>query len=268
MLKLSIITINYNNLPGLKVTIDSVLAQSYSNFEYIIIDGNSTDGSKEFINDHNEKFSYWVSEKDGGVYNAMNKGILKANGEYCLFLNSGDYLAHPEILEHVFKLNLSEDIVYGDMLLEDSNGNRTLSKQPAYLTFEHFISSTVWHPVSFIKRSLFLKYGFYNEQYKIVSDYDFFLKTIIVNQVSYKHVSLPISVYKVEGISSVKENEELHFSERKKVLETYFPLSVIEAGKQLEAFHGSKIIVVYKWFQKHPQLLKVASRISSFLKKG
>ncbi len=263
MLKLSIITINYNNLPGLTVTIDSVLKQSYSNFEYIIIDGNSTDGSKELIEQYGTRFSYWVSEQDTGVYHAMNKGILKANGEYCLFLNSGDYLVHPEILHQLFTLPFQEDIVYGDLLLEDETKNRTLSKQPSVLTFEHFISSTLWHPVSFIKKSLFVKYGLYNEALKIVADYDFFLKTIIVNQVSYKYIPLPISVYNIHGISSAKENEHIHLLERKKVLETYFPVSVIEAGKKLEALNGSKIITLYNWFQKHPGLLRIISKCSS-----
>ena len=265
MLKLSIITINYNNRSGLEKTIDSVLKQSYTNFEYIVIDGNSTDGSKELIEKHGTQFSYWISEKDTGVYNAMNKGILKATGEYCLFLNSGDYLADPEILDQVFSLTFNEDIVYGDMLLEDPAANKTVSTQPAILTFEHFISSTLWHPASFIKKSLFFKYGLYNEELKIVSDYDFFLKTIIVNHVTYKYIPLAISIYNVQGISSAKENEQIHLAERKKVLETYFPLSVIEAGKRLEALNGSKIITVYKWLQKHPRLLKMISGFSSFV---
>lgn len=266
MLKLSIITINYNNLPGLKVTMDSVLKQSYTNFEYIVIDGNSTDGSKELIQEYSNKLAYWVSEKDAGIYNAMNKGISKAKGEYCLFLNSDDYLVHPEVLDQVFKLNLSEDIIYGDMLLEDTKHNKTLSTQPSKLTFEHFISSTIWHPVSFIKTNLFFKYGLYNEQLKIVSDYEFFLKTLIVNQVSYKYIAIPVTVYKIAGMSSLKENEPAHLLEREKVLETYFPVTVIETAKKLEALNGSEIIKIYTWLQSHPGLLKTISRISSFLR--
>lgn len=267
MIKLSIITINYNNLSGLKKTIESVLHQSYVNFEYIVIDGNSTDGSKEYIQGLSDKFSYWVSEKDSGVYNAMNKGIIKATGEYCLFLNSGDYFVDAGILQQVFKSDPKADIVYGDMLLEDANNHRTLSPQPSILTFEHFLSSTVWHPVSFIKRSLFTTYGLYNEELKIVSDYDFFLKTIIVHEVSYQHLPIAISVYKVDGISSAKENEQLHFAERKKVLETYFPLRVIETAKKIETFKGSRIIKIFSGIEKHPRLLKVVSKIYSFFRK-
>ena len=267
MIKLSIITINYNNLSGLRLTMDSVLKQTYTNIEYIVIDGDSTDGSKDLIREYSDKLSYWVSEKDGGIYNAMNKGVSKAKGEYCLFLNSDDYLVHERVLEQLFKLNFTEDIVYGDMYMEDSMNTKTLSVQPQKLTFEHFISSTLWHPASFIKTALFFKYGFYNEQLKIVSDYEFFLKTIIVNQVSYKHVDMAISVYKVVGMSSKKENEELHLLERKKVQEMYFPISVIETAKKLEALNGSKVIKVYSWLQKHPGILKVISRFSSIFGK-
>ena len=267
MIRLSIITINYNNLSGLKKTVESVLSQSYSNFEYIVIDGNSTDGSKEYIQSLDGKFAYWISENDTGVYNAMNKGILKAKGEYCLFLNSGDYLVNQEILKKVFAVNYAEDIVYGDMLLEEGNNKRILSTQPSTLTFEHFLSSSLWHPVSFIKTVLFEKYGFYNEAFKIVSDYEFFLKTIIIHNVSYRHVPITISVYKVEGISSFKENEPLNLAERKKVLETHFPLSVIETAQRLEALNGSRVIKVYRIFQKYPGLLKQISKIASILKK-
>ncbi|MBQ3836958.1 MAG: glycosyltransferase, partial [Treponema sp.] len=112
---ISIITINYNNKDGLKKTIDSVAAQTFQGYEHIIVDGGSTDGSAEVIKDalKNKDYaahvSYWCSEKDGGIYPAMNKGVERAGGEYCLMLNSGDYLAGKSILEKAAKSFWTED---------------------------------------------------------------------------------------------------------------------------------------------------------------
>ena len=89
-MKYSIITINYNHIEGLKRTIDSVISQTSSNYEYIIIDGGSTDGSVNIIKEYKEHLVYWISEKDNGVYHAMNKGVAQAQGDYCIFMNSGD----------------------------------------------------------------------------------------------------------------------------------------------------------------------------------
>ncbi|MEP7170167.1 MAG: glycosyltransferase, partial [Bacteroidota bacterium] len=97
----SIITVNLNNAAGLKKTIESVVTQTFNDVEYIIIDGASTDGSKEVIKNYETKISYWVSEKDTGIYNAMNKAIKKAKAEYCLFLNSGDSLTNKKVLNDV-----------------------------------------------------------------------------------------------------------------------------------------------------------------------
>ena len=98
---LSIITINYNDKEGLARTMNSVLSQTYTDFEYIVIDGGSNDGSKTIIEQHQDQLGYWVSEPDSGIYNAMNKGIAKANGEYILFLNSGDVLIDDTIIKYV-----------------------------------------------------------------------------------------------------------------------------------------------------------------------
>src|SRR5690242_21925905 len=98
-LKLSIITVNFNNAAGLQRTMDSAFHQTFTDYEYVIIDGGSTDGSKDLIKNHANKLVYWVSEKDNGVYQAMNKGIVRAKGDYLLFLNSGDYLLHERILD-------------------------------------------------------------------------------------------------------------------------------------------------------------------------
>ena len=115
-MKLSIITINYNHKEGLLKTIKSVVNQTYHDIEYIVIDGGSTDGSVDVVKQYEDSISYWVSEPDCGIYNAMNKGVAKATGEYCLFLNSGDSLHGTDsILEFVSKLS-GEDLLMGRVM--------------------------------------------------------------------------------------------------------------------------------------------------------
>ena len=111
--KLSVITINYNNKNGLIKTINSVINQTYKDFEFIIIDGGSTDGSLEVIQEYSGQINYWVSEPDNGIYHAMNKGIVMAKGEYCNFMNSGDCFFDEQVLKNAFSHNLSVDIFIG-----------------------------------------------------------------------------------------------------------------------------------------------------------
>ena len=168
-MKLSLITINRNNVEGLRKTIKSVIAQTLDGFEYIVIDGASTDGSVDVIKQYENKISYWVSEPDKGIYNAMNKGIARAQGEYVLFLNSGDYLVDKNVLVNVVAYELKEDIVYGEQLVE-KNGSlqKTLFLEPESISFYSFIKSSLPHQCTFIRKNLFDKIGLYNESNKIV----------------------------------------------------------------------------------------------------
>jgi len=136
--KLSIITVNLNNAEGLRKTIESVVSQTYTDYEYIIIDGGSTDGCVEIIKQYEDKITYWVSEPDKGIYNAMNKGILKAKGEYCQFLNSGDWLIKESILHDIFSILPIADIIYGNEQTE--KGIRTYPENPSFNFFskKHF----------------------------------------------------------------------------------------------------------------------------------
>ena len=227
-MKLSVITINRNNADGLDKTIQSVISQSYKDYEYIVIDGNSTDHSIDIIKKYNSNINYWVSETDNGIYNAMNKGIAKANGNYVLFLNSGDYLVNNNVLKSVFEKQQTADIIYGNMQIDWGNGKITFGKMPDKITFKQMYIDTLWHPVSFIKKTLFDKYGLYNEIYKVVADYDFFFKVIIINNVTTYHVNLDIAMYNLNGLSSLLENKALEQAERRKVIESYLPQSIID----------------------------------------
>ena len=240
MPKLSIITINYNNAEGLQKTIESVIPQTFKDYEYLVIDGGSNDGSKGIIEKFNTKINYWISEKDKGIYNAMNKGINQAQGEYCLFLNSGDFLCTSKVLEEVFAINSTADIIYGNMMIDWGNGTKTEGIMPDTITAQQMYNDTLWHPVSFIKRELFEKYGLYNEDYKMVADYDFFFKTIIEKKVSTKHIPLLVSEYNVNGFSSKAENKVIEREERKKVIQSYLSQEEIKYFENLTQKRNQK----------------------------
>lgn len=226
MPKFSIITINYNNCEGLQKTMDSVFNQTFHDFEYIVIDGGSNDGSKELIESNSSRITKWISEKDTGIYNAQNKGAKLATGEYCLFLNSGDYLADNDVLKKVSKNIMTEDFIYGDLLLESEAGEVTKGISPDRLGVYHFMISTLWHPCTFIKRDVFLKYGYYKESYKITGDYEFFIRTILKNKLKYKHIHAYVTVFNTSGIGSADVNRKLQEEEREQSwLENYSPLS-------------------------------------------
>jgi glycosyltransferase involved in cell wall biosynthesis len=233
MPKLSIITINYNNLEGLKRTVESVVNQTWQEFEYIIIDGGSTDGSAAYIESQNAHFDFWVSEPDKGIYNAMNKGIAKATGEYLLFLNSGDHLYNDNILEENRKFLVEKDLVYFDLNFVD-NANSKIGIYPEQLSFSHFINDTLPHPATFIKSSLFCKVGLYDESLKIVSDWKFFILALFKNNCSYIKVNAILSTYYLDGISSDLINREIIDKERRLVLNYNFNGYVEDVNQLLE----------------------------------
>lgn len=223
MLKLSIITINYNNLGGLKKTFESVFNQTWKDFEYIVIDGGSTDGSKELIVQNADKIDYWVSEPDKGIYNAMNKGIKVANGEYLLFLNSGDWLVADVILNKVYSELGDTDILYGFLNIIEKD-RVWIKKYPSNLELHYFHYDTLPHSGgSFIKKKCFDRIGLYDEDLKIVSDWKWFLIAIFKYKVSYKCISEVIGNFEYgDGLSSKAENRLLRLNERRMTFEAEF----------------------------------------------
>jgi glycosyltransferase involved in cell wall biosynthesis len=212
-IKISIITLNFNNLSGLKKTFSSVLAQNYANFEFIIIDGGSTDGSKEYLQENSSKIDYWVSEPDRGVYHAMNKGLEKATGTYCLFLNSGDYLFDNLVLDKVKKSIISTvAMCYGLISWEDSgllwNPRRDI------LYFEMVTSSLIPHQGVFFNTSMLKEIGGYKEEYRVISDWGAMLQLLEKGFATQK-LDAVISICEAQGISASLEqrakSERFHF---------------------------------------------------------
>jgi len=201
MNKISIITVNYNDAPGLEKTILSIVNQTNLPYEFIIIDGNSTDGSKEVIEKYKDVFSYWVSEPDTGIYNAMNKGIKVATGDYLLFMNSGDVLIDDKNILNTCQEKLKEDIIAFDCLLEKEGeivGRRTHIERP---TLFYVYKKGFKHQSTFIKLNLFQKFGLYNEKYKIASDYEFWIRCFLNSKTTFRSFSTAIAVFQLGGIS-------------------------------------------------------------------
>jgi glycosyltransferase involved in cell wall biosynthesis len=229
MSKLSIITINYNNLEGLKKTVECVVNQTWRDFQYIVIDGGSTDGSAAYIESQSEYIDYWVSEPDKGIYNAMNKGIVVAAGEYLLFLNSGDDLKNSKSLKEIFIHLEFYDIIYFDINVVGIDANY-IKKCPEVLNFNYLYSQTLPHQSTFVKRELFKKVGYYDENLKIVSDWKFFIMAIVEFKATYKYFNTAFSTFYLGGLSSQYD----YSYERNLVIKEYFKDQ--ERLLRLEAF--------------------------------
>jgi glycosyltransferase involved in cell wall biosynthesis len=238
MPKLSIITVNLNNLTGLQKTMESVFAQTFTDYEYIIIDGGSTDGSKEEIKKNENKLGYWVSEKDAGIYNAMNKGILKAKGAFLLFLNSGDYLVNGLVCSQMLPVeNYKYDLIYGNIVSITKEGEKKILKIPKILTLQYILVGTPYHCSTLISKRLFNDYGLYNESLKIAADWAFFFKVIVTGNATLKHMDVEVSYFLMDGLSSLPENQELIKEERTIVIKRELPIvikSLLEKHVQLE----------------------------------
>jgi len=217
-MKLSIITVNLNNRDGLKKTIDSVLSQTFRDFEWIVVDGGSTDGSRELIEEYSDHFSFWCSEPDKGTYNAMNKGGAYASGEYCLFLNSGDWFASDDVLSHVIPYLNEDDIVYGNWITISANNKETFVHAPKVMTLSFLYKCNICHQATFIRKELFQNTN-YNESLKIFSDWEFNILQAIDGR-RFKYIPVTVCVFSLGGISSTMLNTA---RSEKKQLENLYP---------------------------------------------
>jgi glycosyltransferase involved in cell wall biosynthesis len=280
-MKLSIVTINYNNAEGLRKTLASVASQTYADIEHVIVDGGSTDGSvaiiEAYASDLASKASgcvpaggegcyaaveghdstpangaqplatqdstspkatpphkvTWISEKDKGIYNAMNKGIRMATGEYIEILNSGDILFDANVtqrmIERLDQINSQREenvgILYGNMIKVNSAGKVVGKSEYTEYSLRQFYSSTLNHDCAYIRRDLFEEYGLYDEQLKIVSDWKWYLQAIGLGNVKPEYVDIDVTIFDDGGISET--NLTLRNAERRKVLEEVLPPAVL-----------------------------------------
>ena len=268
-MKLSIITINYNNAEGLRKTLASVAAQTYRDIEHIVIDGASIDGSVDIIREYEDKVErvkdermkvIWSSEKDDGIYNAMNKGIRRATGDYIQILNSGDVLAAPDVTErmvaalearndemsHADALNephtLNDEkvgILYGNMIKKDYTSGKVKGKsKDVEYSLRQYYRATLNHDCCYIRRDLFERYGLYDESLKIVSDWKWFLQAIGLGNVKPVYVDIDVTHFDTTGISET--NLELRNNERRQVLKEVMPPAVL-ADYDAHAFDAEQM---------------------------
>lgn len=206
-MKLSIITINYNNFEGLRKTINSVVSQTWRDFEWIVVDGGSTDGSRELIEEYAAKgcFAWRCSEKDKGIYNAMNKGISHAKGEYLNFMNSGDYFTCDTILEQLFQRKPTSDVLFGNMLYMYDKPQRRMqckSLGKASLSGWDILYTSLPHQASFFRRHFFDNGLRYDESFRVWADLNMFFEMYYNLSASVTYYNdLDIACFDVNGIS-------------------------------------------------------------------
>lgn len=217
----TIITINYNNVEGLRRTIESVVNQTSKDYEYIVIDGGSTDGSVEVIKEYASQIDYWVSEPDKGIYNAMNKGIYFAKGKYCNFMNSGDMFYDNKVIERVNTFAMTEDVVCGNIVYPGQG----VWKNPDNITMARFYKHAIYHQACFIKTRL-LKEHPYDENMKVAADWKWFIDMLIFRNATYAHIPVTISEYEGGGISET--GTEIGKIEREQTLNMFLPSRVRE----------------------------------------
>lgn len=217
-MKLSIITINYNNLQGFKKTYDSVVNQTFTDYEWIVIDGGSTDGGREFIEQHKQSFAYWCSEPDGGIYQALNKGAKIAKGEYISFMNAGDCYADRNTLSDVFSNVHSAEILFGDVVLVSKEGCKTIN-YPDNLTYNWLRQYTINHQSTFTRREVFEILSF-DVKYRFLADRKFWLQSMIRGY-RFEHLPLIVSHYDYSGFST--QNEDKWEAEKKAIYEEVTP---------------------------------------------
>jgi len=235
MNKISIITANRNNAEGLERTIKSVVSQGYTNYEFIVIDGDSTDSSVDIIRKYSEYISYWVSEKDSGVFNAMNKGIKVATGDYCYFLNSADTLVDSNTLKNLFEnKTYTAPFINGNQINDYGTGQDKIKALHRPVTLFDFYRGTIKHQATFIRRDLFDKYGLYDEELKIISDWKFFLITIGLHNEQPVFVEEDIVIFEWFGMSTNVEYHQKQQEERLKVLQECLPESILADYRFLE----------------------------------
>ena len=208
-MKITIITVTRNNVATIAKTIESVVAQTYRDIEYIIVDGASNDGSLEVIKDYAlryESMIKYVSETDSGVYNALNKGIIMATGEVVGLLHGNDYLSSADVVSQVAAAMESSDVpfVYGDVKYTHVGSEKVVRYySSADFTTEKLLQGIAPpHPSLYMRRELFETYGFYKEDYLIGADFDMFLRLIVVNNLKGKYLPLDMVTMTLGGLST------------------------------------------------------------------
>ena len=226
MMKLSIITVNYNNREGLRRTAKSIAEQSFNDFEWLVIDGGSTDGSQDVMAQYASWITWSVSEPDGGIYEAMNKGLTRANGEFVQFLNSGDSFIDRSVLSKVFSDRCLADVNYGDQWC--TRGEKIIEKRtyPDTMDLRFLFRAPLGHQASFIRASFAVAHP-YRVKYTISADRAFFLE-LYLSGASFHYLSLPVVYFDTNGVGSNDSTRESRRIQLQKIKRELLPKPAVD----------------------------------------
>ncbi len=223
-MKISVITVCYNSGAVIEKTIQSAVSQTYEDYEYIIIDGASKDNTIDIINKYKDRISKIISEKDKGIYDAMNKGVANASGDYIIFLNADDVFLHENVLKFASeKMTDSRDLYYGDLIFLEKKDGKINNRRQDNVNYVYLCGGMLFHPAIFASKKLFEKIGLFDIQYKIAADYDWILRALVKNRATCSYLDMPITIFaQGEGVSSNTENKCFQKQERISVQRKYF----------------------------------------------
>lgn len=263
-MKLSVITVNYRNLNGLRRTIESVLCQSWTDFDHIVVDGGSEDGTKELLLSYEAKYAsrniklMWRSEPDNGIYCAMNKAVQMAHGEYCNFLNSGDTYANSEVLKNVFAEYNPHDVLIGYAT--------TVSRiipPPEHVSISFFYKhGSINHQAAFIRRELLEQHP-YDKSGIISADYKFFMETLLLQACSYRPLQTMVVKFDNTGLSSQPENLKKIRKEQTQMLQEHYNIAELEDAR-LSLYDDYAIVRWAKRFTGFLVRLRHRLRLSTY----
>lgn len=259
--RLTVITINFNNAAGLERTLQSVRQQSNRKFEYIIVDGGSTDSSIELIRQNADIVDQWISERDKGEYDGMNKGIQMARGQYLMFLNSGDLFFDKHSIQNLLSSDFHEDFVYGDVCI-DYGYKRTIRQYPDTLGVWFLYSQMICHQVQLIKAKLLKKLGGYNTRIKIVADYDFMINALVREKASYRHIPHTLAIYGWGGKSTQPAAAETIRQGKDRIRQKYFSSELYSALKEFDQTTNAEYQSILQ--SRGYQLLRTLERMPFF----
>lgn len=265
-MKVSIITINRNNLTGLKATYQSIVSQTYKDFEWIVVDGGSTEGDRDFLEQHADEITWWCSEPDSGVYNAQNKGITHASGEWMIFLNSGDTFHDETVLECVFTHEHSADILYGDWIFVYEDGRTEKKSAPRTFSLHGIYQGNICHQAMFIRSSV-MKSSPYDESYKIYADWAKWIE-LTLKKCRFEYLPLYVCDFSLGGMSS---DLDLAKTELNIIRQKEFSPAIMETIKPmcLEVSHDIIAEVEYLVRQRktYRRLIRFALFLCNIVKK-
>lgn len=258
-MKLTIITINFKNIDGLKKTINSVLSQSYGDFEHIVVDGNSEDGTRELLIEYQQQYETkgislkWVSEKDNGIYHAMNKGVKMAEGDYCNFLNSGDFYVNANVLSDVFEEYNPHEILIGSAKTETR-----IIPPPQHISIGFFYNhGSINHQAAFIRKELLIKHPYDETRGLISADYKFFIESLLVDNCSYRPVDTMVVFFDNHGISSQTGALEKIRREQTTILQSYYNMAEFGDMKSIKYDQYTLVMIAKYIVDKLLKLKKV-----------